>query len=210
LLTYLEDAADALLRYAPDGRLLGRVELPSLGRISRPTGDADDTVTYFTFESFVHPPSVHRYVLGEAAAEVVRAPDLDLDPAQFEVQRVSLLSGDGTTLRMFLVHRPGLRLDGSNPTLLYGYGGFGIAMRPAFSAERLAFVERGGVFAQAILRGGGEYGVPWHEAGMRERKQQVFDDFLSAARYLVRNDYTVPERLAIHGRSNGGLLVGAV
>ncbi|MBI5849419.1 MAG: S9 family peptidase [Planctomycetes bacterium] len=210
LAIYLRDAHDVLVRFATDGSPKGEVVLPGLGSIGELTGEPDDRVAHLTYESFTRPSSVYALDFATGSLRLVRQPALRFDPDAFDVRQVGFHSGDGTPLKMFLVRRKGpLRLDGKNPTLLYGYGGFDSSLRPAFSVENLAFVERGGIYAQATLRGGGEYGLGWHLAGMRERKQNVFDDFFASAEFLHRNGYSDHDHLAIRGRSNGGLLAGA-
>jgi prolyl oligopeptidase len=207
--SYLVDAKDAVRRFALDGAPLGEVGLPGIGSVGELSGRREDRVLHYSFSSFTRPATVYAFDLDSGTATKVREPELPFDPDAFVVEQVGFQAGDGTRLKMFLVHARGLRLDGANPTLLYGYGGFDVSLTPQFSVQNLVFCERGGVFAQATLRGGGEYGQTWHEAGMLERKQKVFDDFVECARYLIRNDYTRPEKLAINGGSNGGLLVGA-
>ncbi|HLQ36864.1 MAG TPA: prolyl oligopeptidase family serine peptidase, partial [Planctomycetota bacterium] len=159
--------------------------------------------------TFLQPPTTWHYDVQKKELKVFRQPKLDFDPAPFTVERVFPQSHDGTRLCLFLVHRKGLQLDGSHPTYLYGYGGFDIALSPTFNVPNLVWVERGGIFAMAILRGGGEYGQDWHKGGMLGNKQNVFDDFVACAEYLQRNGYTSSKKLAIGGASNGGLLVGA-
>jgi prolyl oligopeptidase len=165
---------------------------------------------FYSFSSFTYPPAVYRYDIATRQSTVFRAPAIPhFDPGAYETRQVFYTSKDGTRVPMFLVHRKGLRLDGTNPALLYGYGGFNIVQRPAFNVLRLALVEQGFVYAVANLRGGGEYGEAWHEAGTKLKKQNVFDDFIAAAEWLIAEGYTRPERLTISGGSNGGLLVGA-
>lgn len=206
---YLKDARSVVRRFGLDGKPLGEVELPGLGNVTGFGGRRRDRETFYSFESFTVPASIWRYDLTAGKASPFRQPKVDFDPAQYETRQVFYTSKDGTRVPMFLVHRQGLKLDGSHPTLLYGYGGFNVPETPKFSVSRLVFVERGGVFALANLRGGGEYGEAWHEAGRKLKKQNVFDDFIAAAEWLVKNGYTQPKKLAIQGGSNGGLLVGA-
>jgi prolyl oligopeptidase len=186
------------------------VELPGVGTAAGFYGDRGDTSTYFTFSSFAVPPSIFRYDLVSGESELYFQPDIDFDPAAYETRQVFYRSKDGTRVPMFITHRKGLKLDGANPTLLYGYGGFNISLEPGFRVSRLAWLEMGGIYAVANLRGGGEYGRAWHEAGKKMNKQNVFDDFIAAAQYLIDEGYTSSEKLAIQGGSNGGLLVGAV
>jgi prolyl oligopeptidase len=208
---YLEDAHSAVRRYAPDGRLIGEVQLQGLGTASGFAGRNEDQATYYSFSSFTTPPSIYRLDLPGGASTLWREPRLQgFNSADYETRQVFYASKDGTRVPMFITARKGTRLDGTNPTLLYGYGGFNISMQPAFSAAVAGWLESGGVFALANLRGGGEYGRAWHEAGMKTRKQNVFDDFIAAAEYLIAQGWTNPKRLAIRGGSNGGLLVGAV
>ncbi|MDA1222704.1 MAG: prolyl oligopeptidase family serine peptidase [Planctomycetota bacterium] len=206
---YLVDAHDEIHRFALDGAPIGVVSLPGVGAVAQLSGRRQDRTIHVLFSSFTRPGSVYSFDMDSGTLEEVRSPSLPFDPDAFVVRQVALQGQDGTPLKLFLVHRRDLKLDGNNPTLLYGYGGFDVSLTPRFSVQTLVFCEEGGVYAQATLRGGGEYGQEWHEAGMLERKQNVFDDFVSCARYLIRNDYTRPERLAINGGSNGGLLVGA-
>ncbi|MDX1675216.1 MAG: prolyl oligopeptidase family serine peptidase, partial [Longimicrobiales bacterium] len=206
---YLEDAKTAVRFFEKDGTPAGELDPPGIGSISV-RGDAGDPELYYSFTSFTYPSTIYRYDLRTGESEVFREPDLTFDPSEYETQQVFYTSKDGTRVPMFITHRKGLEPDGDAPTLLYGYGGFNVSLTPSFSSSRVAFLERGGIYAQANLRGGGEYGKPWHEAGTKERKQNVFDDFIAAAEYLIDEGYTRPERLAISGGSNGGLLVGAV
>jgi len=208
--SYLKDVRPLVKIYATDGRLVRQVELPGIGTAGRFGGKRTDTETFYSFSSLATPPAIYRYDMLTGTSRLFRRAEVKLDPGQYEVRQVFYSSKDGTRVPMFLAHKKGVQLDGSNPTLLYGYGGFNISILPAFSVGRLAWMEMGGVYAQANLRGGGEYGEPWHEAGTKLKKQNVFDDFLAAAEWLVANRYTRPDRLAIQGGSNGGLLVGAV
>lgn len=207
--SYLEDARSRVRVFRKDGSLLRDVDLPGIGSAYGFRGKAHHTETFYHFSSFATPPSIYRYDLLTGESELHWRAEVDFDPADYEVSQVFYTSKDGTRVPMFLAHRKGLELDGSNPTLLYGYGGFAISQTPRFSVSRLAWMEMGGVFALANLRGGGEYGEEWHQAGTKTRKQNVFDDFLAAAEWLIENDYTRPGKLAIQGGSNGGLLVGA-
>jgi prolyl oligopeptidase len=208
---YLKDAHSAVRRYAPDGRLIGEVQLQGLGTASGFAGRNEDQATYYSFSSFTTPPSIYRLDLAGGASTLWREPRLQgFNSADYETRQIFYTSKDGTRVPMFITARKSTKLDGTNPTLLYGYGGFNISMQPAFSASVAGWLESGGVFALANLRGGGEYGRAWHEAGMKTRKQNVFDDFIAAAEYLIAQGWTNPKRLAIRGGSNGGLLVGAV
>ena len=209
--TYMHDAHSQVRRYSLTGKLLGSVELPGLGSVSGFAGHLDDAVTYFDFSSFTKPPSVYRYEVADGTSSTWRSPTLSAyDPAQYETRQVFYTSEDDTRIPMFISARKGLVLKGDNPTILTAYGGFNIPLVPFFGASWATWMELGGVVAVANLRGGGEYGRDWHEAGMKLRKQTVFDDFIAAAEYLIAEHWTSPKRLAIWGGSNGGLLVGAV
>jgi prolyl oligopeptidase len=209
--TYLKDVATVASVHALDGTLENEIRLPGPGSAGGFGGERDDTFVFYTFTSFSVPPTIYRYDIATRQSTVFRAPEIPgFDAAAYESKQVFYTSKDGTKVPMFLVYRKGLQLDGRNPTLLSGYGGFNITTSPSFSALRLALLERGFVYASANLRGGGEYGEKWHEAGMKLKKQNVFDDFVAAAEWLVANKYTSPSKLAIQGGSNGGLLVGAV
>ena len=209
--TYLKDVTTRAYVHHLDGTFENEVVLPGPGAAAGFGGSHDDTFVFFTFNSLSVPPTIYRYDIATRTSTVFRRSNVPgYDPEAFETTQVFYSSKDGTRVPMFLVHRKGLQLDGNNPTLLYGYGGFNIVVSPAFSAARLAILERGVVFASANLRGGGEYGESWHQQGTKLRKQNVFDDFIAAAEWLIANRYTSPARLAIQGGSNGGLLVGAV
>jgi prolyl oligopeptidase len=206
---YLKDASSRLAVHAADGRRIRDIPLPTLGTVDAVSGRHDGDEAFFGFSSYTVPPAVYRYDLKAGAATLWERVKTDVNLSRFEVKQVFYPSKDGTRISMFLVHRKGLKRDGRNPALLYGYGGFNITLTPAFSRGTVLWLERGGVYAQANLRGGGEYGEDWHRGGMRDRKQNVFDDFIAAAEWLVENKYANPDRLAIYGGSNGGLLVGA-
>jgi len=206
---YLKDAHTQIKTFALDGTYLGEIPLPGLGSASGFGGKRYDTETFYTFTSFTTPPTIYRYYFTTGRSTLFRQPQVDFDPQAYEVQQVFYPSKDGTRIPMFLVHRRGLARTGDHPTLLYGYGGFGISLTPSFSVGLVAWLEMGGVYAQPNLRGGGEYGEAWHQAGTKLNKQKVFDDFIAAAEWLVANGYTNPSKLAISGGSNGGLLVGA-
>ena len=208
---YLRDAHSAVRRYGTDGKLLGEVKLPGLGTAGGFGGRIEDRDTYYTYSSYTTPGSVYRLDLKSGKSSLWRAPKLDgFKPAQFESRQVFYASRDGTKVPMIITARKGVKLDGSNPTILYGYGGFNIPVQPAFSPAIATWIEMGGVYAVANLRGGSEYGRAWHEAGMKTHKQNVFDDCIAAAEYLEAQKWTSRKRLALYGRSNGGLLVGAV
>jgi prolyl oligopeptidase len=207
---YLQDARSAVTVFDAAGRPLRALELPGIGSAAGFTGDPGSPETFFSFESFSNPGEIWRYDVATGARQPFRRAAVKFDPDQFVVEQVFFASKDGTRIPMFIVHRRDLKRDGDNATLLYGYGGFNISLPPDFSAARLAWLEMGGVYAVANLRGGGEYGEQWHAAGTRLAKQNVFDDFIAAAEHLIAENYTRPDKLGISGGSNGGLLVGAV
>lgn len=207
----LKDAHSAVDRYTEEGRLLGTVDLPGLGTAAGFFGHGDDTRVYYTYSSYSTPPSVFSLELASGKAALWHSPRLEsFTPSEFETHQVFYSSKDGTRVPMFITARKGTPLSGNNPTILYGYGGFNAPVTPGFSPMIAAWLQLGGVYAVANLRGGGEYGRAWHEAGMKTHKQNVFDDFIAAADYLRNSHWTSPARLALSGRSNGGLLIGAV
>ncbi|HEY4597795.1 MAG TPA: prolyl oligopeptidase family serine peptidase, partial [Thermoanaerobaculia bacterium] len=207
---YLKDAHSQVRQFDLAGKPLREVELPGLGSVEGFTGRRKDRETFFSFSSFTAPGTIYRYDLETSKATVFRRPEIrGFDPGQYETKQVFFPSKDGTRIPMFLTYKKGLKLDGSNPTYLYGYGGFNVSVVPAFSTAHLVWMERGGVYAVANLRGGGEYGEDWHQAGMKLKKQNVFDDFIAASEWLIANGYTSRRRLAIAGYSNGGLLTAA-
>ena len=209
--TYLKDVATKAYVYSLDGKLETEVAMPGLGAGGGFSGPKDATFVFYSFNSFNVAPAIYRYDIATRRSSVFRAPKIPgYNQDDFETKQVFYTSKDGTRVPMFLVHRKGLKLDGTNPTLLYAYGGFNVVQSPTFSAARLAILEQGVVYASANLRGGGEYGEAWHQQGMKLKKQNVFDDFIAAAEWLIANKYTSSARLAISGGSNGGLLVGAV
>jgi prolyl oligopeptidase len=208
--SYLKDVLPQVKIYTRDGRLEREVLFPGIGMAAGFHGRQTDRETFYTFSSFNRPPSIYHYDLATGTSRLFRQAEGRFHPDDYTVRQVFYTSRDGTRVPMFIAHKKGLRRDGHNPTLLYGYGGFNIALRPTFSVSRLAWMDLGGVYAQPNLRGGGEYGEPWHKAGTKLHKQNVFDDFIAAAEWLVANGYTRPQKLAIQGGSNGGLLVGAV
>lgn len=207
---YLEDAKSRVELFAADGAPRGTLPLPGIGKASGFAGRPTSAETFFQFESFDNPGTVFRYRPADEETEQFHQKATALDTSALVTRQVFYESKDGTRVPMFLVHREGIELDGRNPTMLYGYGGFNISMLPSWDLRLLGWLDLGGVLAIANLRGGGEYGAEWHAAGTRERKQNTFDDFIAAAEWLVAERWTSPERLAIYGRSNGGLLVGAV
>lgn len=207
---YLEDVAAVVRRYSPKGEPLGRVGLPGVGSVGGFGGWQDATETYYSYGSYDSPGAIYRYDIPTGESTKVFEPEVGVDFSKYTVRREFYESKDGTRVPIFLTHRKDLKLDGTNPTLLYAYGGFTISLTPGYSPGRMAWIERGGVLAVANLRGGGEYGEPWHEAGKLDKKQNVFDDFIAAAEWLTEQKITSPKHLAIQGGSNGGLLVGAV
>lgn len=209
-LSYLERASSRLLVVDLDGGNPREVPLPTIGSLFGWGGEPDGDELFYAFSSYTVPPSVYRVELTGMTVSLWRRVEADLDPDRFELRQVTYPSRDGTLVTMFVVHRRGLRLDGSNPTYLTGYGGFNISMSPGFSRSLLLWMEQGGVVAVPNIRGGGEYGEAWHQGGMLATKQNSFDDFIAAAEYLIREKYTSPGKLAIAGGSNGGLLMGAV
>lgn len=207
--SYLEDAATQVRIFDIAGKPVRDVQFPTIGSAGGFGGLRTDTETFYSFTSFTYPPSTYRYDLTTGESTLLKQAKVDFNPADYETRQVFYSSKDGTRVPMFITSKKGIKLDGTNPTLLYGYGGFNIPVTPAFSVANLGWMEMGGVYASANLRGGGEYGEEWHKAGTKLRKQNVFDDFISAAEYLISERYTSPEKLAIMGGSNGGLLVGA-
>lgn len=205
----LHDASHQVTVYDLSGKFLSKIDLPGLGAVQGFIGSRSDTDTFYHYSSFILPGMVFHYDLITGESSIFRQPVLKFDPTQFVTEQVFYSSKDGTRIPMFLTHKKGLVRDGQNRTYLYGYGGFNISLPPAFEPGRIAWIETGGIFAQPNLRGGGEYGKAWHDAGKLHNKQNVFNDFICAAEWLIDNDYTNPARLAIHGRSNGGLLTGA-
>lgn len=208
--SYLKDVTTRVYEYDVTGKLLKEIKLPGLGTANGFGGEKDDKFFFYTFTSFTFPPTIYKYDIATGKSTVFRQPEVSFNPNDYETKQVFYPSKDGTKIPMFIVHRKGLKLDGTNPTMLYAYGGFNISSLPGFSATLIPFLEQGGVYALANLRGGAEYGEAWHQAGMRLKKQNVFDDFIAAGEYLIKNKYTSNQRLAIRGGSNGGLLVGAV
>ncbi len=208
-LTYSKDVTSRTLIYNYNGVALGSVRLPGLGNVSGFQGEKEDTFVFFTYSSFNFPPTVYKYEIAQNTSKVFQKPKLAFKPEDFQVLQKFYTSKDGTRVPMFIVSKKGMVLNGKNPTILHGYGGFNISSTPTFTASLMAWLEKGGVYVLANLRGGSEYGEKWHEAGMKLKKQNVFDDFIYAAKYLIRQKYTSAAYLAASGRSNGGLLVGA-
>jgi prolyl oligopeptidase len=207
---YLKDARSQVRQFDLGGKFLRELPLPGLGSVDGFTGKRADRETFYVFTSFTSPGTIYRYDLEKGTSSVFRQPKIEgFDPNQYETRQVFYTGKDGTRIPMFLTFKKGLKLDGSNPTFLYGYGGFNISMTPAFSLAHVVWMERGGIYAVANLRGGGEYGEDWHQAGMKLKKQNVFDDFVAASEWLIANGYTSNRKLAIAGYSNGGLLTAA-
>ena len=206
---YLKDAHTQVKVFGTDGKLLHEVKLPGLGTATGFNGKPKDEETFFSFTTYTRPSTIFRYDVKTDAASAVFAPKVAFDPAQYTSEQVFYHSKDGTRVPMIISYKKGMERNGQNPTVLYGYGGFDISLTPAFSPANLAWMEMGGIYAVPNLRGGGEYGEEWHLAGTKERKQNVFDDFIAAAEYLIAEKYTSTPKLAISGRSNGGLLIGA-
>jgi prolyl oligopeptidase len=208
--TYQKDVVNRTYVHDLTGKLETEVPLPGPGSVGGFGGERDDAFVFYTFTSYTYPPTIFRYDLATKKSSVFRQPEVKFDPAAYETRQVFYPSKDGTKIPMFITFKRGTRLDGTNPTLLYGYGGFNVSLNPYFSALNVGWLEQGGVYAVANLRGGGEYGESWHQQGMKLKKQNVFDDFITAAEFLIREKYTSPAKLAVEGGSNGGLLVGAV
>jgi prolyl oligopeptidase len=207
--TYLKDARTQVKTFNLNGDFVREVELPGIGTAGGFSGKRSDSETFYTFSSFATPPSIYRYDLTTGKSSLFRTSKVKFDPADYVVEQVFYKSKDGTRVPMFITRRKDVKPDGNNPTILYGYGGFNISLTPNFSIARVAWLEMGGIWAQANLRGGGEYGQAWHKAGTRLQKQNVFNDFIAAAEYLIDHKWTSSKKLAIKGGSNGGLLVGA-
>jgi prolyl oligopeptidase len=206
---YMKDAAKHVYQYDNTGKFESEIILPGLGNASGFEGQKSDKEIYYSYTSFTYPPTIFKYNISKGKSTEYIKPNLSFNPSDYESKQVFYPTKDGSLIPMFIVYKKGMALTGNNPTLLYGYGGFNISLYPDFSASRMILLEKGGIYAVANLRGGGEYGEEWHKAGMLNKKQNVFDDFISAAEYLIQNNYTTREKLAIMGRSNGGLLVGA-
>lgn len=207
--SYLKNASSKIVQYTYDGKKLKDLDLPGIGTVSLGKSEKNETETFYTFSNFTTPGTVYKLNINTGVSELYTKPNFKISSDDFEAKQVWYTSKDGTKVPMFIVHKKGIKMDGSNPTLLYGYGGFNISLTPSFSVSNMYFLEQGGVYAMVNLRGGGEFGEEWHKAGMLEKKQNVFDDFIAAAEYLIAEKYTSSAHLAISGRSNGGLLVGA-
>ena len=208
--SYLKDASTKIYQYSPDGKFEHEVTLPAIGSASAIGGYADDKYAFYDFSSFTYPPSVFRYDVTTGKSEIFKKAEIKVNVDDYVTEQVFYTSKDGSKVPMFLVHKKGIKLDGSHPTLLYAYGGFNVSLTPYFSNSKIILYENDGIYACVNIRGGGEYGEKWHKGGNLLNKQNCFDDFIAAAEYLINNKYTSKEKLAINGGSNGGLLVGAV
>ena len=206
---YLKDALTEVRLFNMDGTPAGNVEMPGVGSAGGFGGKVDDSETFYSFSGYTRPNTIYRYNLESGESTLWKQPELAFNPDNFESKQVFYPSKDGTMIPMIISHKKGIELDGSNPALIYGYGGFNISLKPRFSVANLTWMEMGGIYAVCNLRGGGEYGEKWHKAGTKLNKQNVFDDFHAGAEYLIKEGYTKPEHLASYGRSNGGLLIGA-
>ncbi len=209
-LTYLKDVTSRIYVHSFDGKLEREVKLPALGSAGGFGGEKDDKFVFYTFTSITFPPTIYKYDIATGQSTVFRKPEVRFNPEDYTMEQVFYPSKDGTKVPMFIVYKKGTQRNGKNPTLLYAYGGFNISMTPSFSSTRMGWLEQGGIYCIANIRGGSEYGEKWHEAGMRHNKQNVFDDFIAAGEYLIKEKYTSKDFLAIQGGSNGGLLVGTV
>jgi prolyl oligopeptidase len=207
--SYMKDACSQIKIFDMEGRFIREVTLPGIGTAGGFGGKKEHRQTFYSFTSQTTPSQIFRYDMQSGQSTLFKKPTVDFQGSQYETKQVFYPSKDGTLIPMFITHKKGLTLNGDNPTLLYGYGGFNISIRPGFSVMRAVWLEMGGVAAEANLRGGGEYGEDWHQQGIKLRKQSVFDDFIAAAEWLIAEKYTSSQRLAIQGGSNGGLLVGA-
>lgn len=208
--SYSKDVSSRAYVYSIEGELENEVKLPGLGTASGFGGEREDSFVFYTYTSFNYPPTIFKYDIASKKSAVFREPEVTFKPEDYETEQVFYPSKDGTKIPAFITYKKGMKRDGSNPTILYGYGGFNISLTPGFSPTRIPFLDQGGIYVQANLRGGSEYGEKWHEQGMKLKKQNVFDDFIAAAEFLIKEKYTSAAKLAIQGGSNGGLLVGTV
>ena len=207
---YLKDVTSRVYQYDLTGKIENELQLPGLGTVSVESGNSDDKFLFYTYTSFIYPPSVFRYEIANKKSSIQFKTEVKFNVDDYETKQVFYTSKDGTKIPMFLTYKKGMKQDGMNPTLLFAYGGFNLSKYPEFEATHLVLLENGGIYAHANIRGGGEYGENWHKAGMQLNKQNVFDDFIAAAEFLIQEKYTSTPRLAVIGRSNGGLLIGAV
>ncbi len=210
IVNYTKDAHSLVKIFNENGKFLGNLDNEVIGTISGFDGESDDTETFYTVTSYITPATIYRYNIDQNKSTLYKKSEINFDSDEYITEQKFFASKDGTKVPMFITHKKGIKMDGSNPTLLYGYGGFNVSLTPGFSATRIAWLEQGGVLAVANLRGGGEYGKKWHEAGTKMMKQNVFDDCIAAAEFLIAQGYTSNDKLALQGGSNGGLLVGAV
>ena len=208
--SYMKDAVSFIKQYDYNGKLIRNIELPGIGTAGGFGGKEKETTLYFSFTNYVTPGTTYTFDVTSGKSAVYQKPKVDFNGANFESKQVFYTSKDGTKIPMIITYKKGTSLNGKNPTILYGYGGFNVSLTPSFSISNAVWLENGGVYAVANLRGGGEYGKVWHDAGTQLKKQNVFDDFIAAAEYLISENYTSSDYLAIKGGSNGGLLVGAV
>lgn len=206
---YLKDATSMVQQFDIEGNMEREIELPGIGSVGGFGGRLEDTELYYTFTSYVYPPTIFKFDISSGTSELYKESGVKFNPEEYESKQVFYASKDGTKVPMIITYKKGIKLDGTNPTMLYGYGGFNISLTPSFSTSNIVLLENGGIYAVANLRGGGEYGEKWHTAGTKMQKQNVFDDFIAAAEWLIENKYTSSEKLAVAGGSNGGLLVGA-
>lgn len=207
---YMKDVQSRLEVYDLDGNFKHEIKLPGVGIVGGFNAKRNEAIAFFSFSTFTAPTSIYKYDIDKNEVSLYKKPEIKFNSEDYETKQIFYTSKDGTKVPMFITYKKGIKLDGNNPTLLYGYGGFNISVTPSFSVSRAVFMEQGGIYAVANIRGGGEYGKEWHKAGTQLQKQNVFDDFIAAAEYLINEKYTSPEKLAIEGRSNGGLLIGAV
>ena len=208
VLCYNQDCSEHAYVYSLDGKKMHEVELPTLGTVWF-SGDKDEKDVFYGFSSFTFPATIYKYDIDNNKSELYMAPKVDFKSDDYLTEQIFFTSKDGTKVPMFITYKRGLNLRGNNPVLIYGYGGFNVSLNPSFSTMRIPFLENGGIYAQVNLRGGSEYGEEWHQAGTKMNKQNVFDDFIAAAEYLINENYTNPQKVAIMGGSNGGLLIGA-
>ena len=206
---YLDKAQSRVEQYGIAGDFIRDVELPGIGTVAGFGAKEDENISFYSFTSFIAPATIYKYDINTGVSELYKQSKVNYNPDDFIARQVTFSSKDKTPVTMFIVHRKDMKLNGKNPVYLYGYGGFNISMTPAFSPQNILFMEQGGIYVMVNLRGGGEYGEAWHKAGMLSNKQNVFDDFIAAAEYLIEQNYTSSDKLAIAGGSNGGLLVGA-